>query len=496
MPVRRRDFGHASFATSELLPVAGTLDIRKHSCDRPMKVDKPVQQSVFLPNQSSGAPAPKKKKINPWPIAAVALVLAGGGAYWATQQYNQQQQARQVIAQSKTVAAIRQDVKLKVTAGGTVYPLQSANISPKSFGRVAAVYVREGERVRRGQLLAQIDDSNLRGQLTQAEGQLAAARANLQKALAGFRTEEVNQAAASLADAQAAMTMTESNYAQDQVLFQEGAVSERVLENSRSQRLRATAQVDSVQQMLRLRQKGNRPEDIAYARAQVTIAQGTVETIRVQLADARLSAPFDGVVTRVYADPGSIVSPTTPRLSLDSTVSSSVLNLAGEMIVKTNVAESDIVRVRVGQKVILRADAYPGRTFAGVVREVAPQSSVLQNVTSFEVKVSLLDPTAAQVLRGGMSIDAEFQVGNVPNALLIPTVAIVRQANGTGVYIKDTKGKPEFRLVRTGVNSGTYTQVLSGLKDSEPVFISFPPGFRPDTVSSGLPGVSLRGTVR
>jgi HlyD family secretion protein len=464
-----------------------------------MKLDK-TGQSVFLPTSQAPAarpPAPRKKKSNNGlAFGLIALVLAVGGGLWASQQYGRQQQARQEAAKAKTVAASRRDVQLKVTAGGTVYPLRSANISPKSFGRVAAVYVREGERVRKGQLLAQIDDSNLQGQLLQAQGQLAAARAAYDKARVGFRSEEINQAAASLSDAEAALSVAENNFSQDQALFQQGAISERVFENSRGQRERAQAQVESVRQALQLRQRGNRPEDIAYARAQVIVAQGAIQTIRAQIDDTRLRAPFDGVVTRVYSDPGTIVSPTTPRLSLDSTVASAVLNLAGELIVKTNVAEADIVRVRPGQPVLVRADAYPGRTFRGQVREVAPQSTVVQNVTSFEVKVSLTDPTAAGSLRAGMSVDAEFQVGQVPQALLIPTVAIVRKANDTGVYTKDPQGRPEFRTVRTGINTGTQTQILSGLKPDEQVFLSFPPGFRPDTTGGTFSGLSLRGTAR
>jgi HlyD family secretion protein len=453
-----------------------------------MKLNKPLTVSTTTP---PAARAPRRRSGNLLVVLALVALAAGGG-FVAYRQYTQQQEARIAAAQVRTVTARRENVRTTVSASGTVVPLISVNISPKASGRVAAIYVKEGQRVRKGTLLAQIDDSNLRGQLLQAEGQLASAQANLQKALAGFRPEEVSQAAAAVEDARAALAVARSNYEQDQALFQQGAISERILNNSRAQRDRAEAQLAQAEEILALRNRGTRREDIAVARAQVTVAQGSVQTIRTQIADLRLYAPIDGLISRIYADVGSIVSPVTPSSNFVSSISSSVMNLAGEAIVRVNVAESDIPRIRVGQSVAISADAFPGRTFQGRVREVAPQSTTIQNVTSFEVKITLTDPQAS-VLRTGMSVDAEFVIGTLPQALMIPTVAIVRLDNRTGVYIKGEKDQPEFRAMRPGVTIGNQTQVLSGLTEAEQIFISFPPGFKPEAKSGGLPGMSLRG---
>jgi HlyD family secretion protein len=456
-----------------------------------------VKKPLPLPATTPTAPrlARKKSNNNGWLLGLIFVALAAGGGVIAVRQNQQQAEKKAAAQDAQTVAVSREDVQLKASASGTVAPLQSINISPKSPGRVTAVYVKEGQRVKKGQLLAQIDDSNLRGQLAQAEGELAQAQATYKKVQAGFRKEEIDQASATVQDAQAALSVAQSNYEQDQSLFQQGAISKRVLENSRAQRERAQAQLESAHQSLNLRMNGNRPEDIAIAHAQVEAAQGGLQTIRIQMADDKLRAPISGVITRIYADPGSIVSPSTPSSNLNSSISSSVMNLAGELIAKTNVAETDVIRVRLGLPVAIHADAYPGKTFAGRVREVAPQSTVVQNVTSFEVKVTLLPPASTQ-LRSGMNVDADFITGEVPQALMVPTVAIVRQVGLTGVYVKGAKGQPEFRAIKTGINTSSRTQVTAGLKSGEQVFISFPPGFRPGTVSSSLPGGSLRGTVR
>ncbi len=459
-----------------------------------MALDQPAGlRSLKRPQK---APAGQNKnKWGGWLVVLLVLALAGGGGLIAYRQYNQQTQAR-LTQKAQTVAAGREDIQLKVSASGTIQPLQSVNISPKTPGRVLETYVKEGQKVERGQTLARIDSSNLQGQLLQTQGQLAAAEAALQKAEAGLRPQEVEQALAGVEDAQAGFNIAQSNYEQDLKLFSEGAISERIVENSRATRDRSQAQLNSAKRLYEIRRLGSRREDISAARAQVMVARGNVQTIRTQINDTILIAPFSGTITRIYADPGSIVSPNTPSSNLNSSISSSVMNLAGELVVKTNVAETDVTRIRVGQTVKVHADAYPGKTFSAQVRQIAPQSTVIQNVTSFEVKATLIDPQES-LLRGGMSIDADFVTGDIKGALLIPTVAIVRQQGATGVFIKkDNQDKPTFQAITTGFNIDSRTQVTSGLKVGDQVYISFPPGFRPNTTSGSLPGSSLRGTVR
>lgn len=452
----------------------------------------PMQSTKTLPDKvkpgRAGSPG------GPGGLALIILLVAlvVGGGIFAYRQFNQPSTQ---VKQAQTVPAMREDVQITVSASGLVQPLQSVNISPKTPGRVSEILVGEGTKVSTGQVLARMDSSNLQGQLTQAEGQLAGAEANLQKVLAGSRPEEIEQAEATVREAEAALASAQRVYEQDRGLFDDDVIPQRVLINSTAQRDRAQAQLDSARQVLTLRRQGSRVQDVDAARAQVTVARGQVQTVRAQSTDTVLRAPFSGTITRVPADPGSFVSPTSPALSANSGVLTSVMTLAREPIVLANVAEADIARISLGQSVKVRADAYPGKTFSGRVREVAPESSVVQNVTSFQVKVTLLDNQAG-LLRTGMNAEMDFVTGVVKGALLIPTVAIVRQENRTGVYVKTTKDKPEFRPIQTGINTGPRTQILAGLQPEEQVYISFPPGFRPDTATSTIPGGSLRGTVR
>ena len=185
------------------------------------------------------------------------------------------------------------------------------------------------------------------------------------------------------------------------------------------------------------------------------------------------------MIAQKYADVGAFVTPTTSASATSSATSSSIFALAGALEGVANVAETDIGAIYLGQPVQLQVDAYPDRLFRGRVRLIAPDSVVLQNVTSFQVRIQLEDPDRDKLL-SGMNFSAGFLVGRHARALLIPTAAIVSQERGTGVYVVDTRGKPQFRPIRVGVTVGTRSEVLSGLRQGQRVFITFPGRRKPN----------------
>ncbi|BAZ40832.1 RND family efflux transporter MFP subunit [Calothrix sp. NIES-4101] len=487
-------------------------------------------------------PLKKKLRFNAlgkWLVFLSLLLLAGGGGFFIYQQtvVQPRQQARR---NRQTVPIARENLTVTVTANGTIQPEMSINLSPKTSGILRQLFVKEGDAVEVGQVVAKMDDSNLQGQLLQAKGQLAQAEANLQKLIAGNRPQDIAQAQAQLNEAQAnlqkvkvgnrpqdiaqaqarlqnaqsQLQQAESTFQQNDRLYKQGAISERTWLDSQSLRDRAQSQVLEAQKALELQQAGSRPEDIlqaqatvqqrqqalslakagsriediAQARAQVISARGTLKTIQTQVNDTFIRAPFDGTVTRKYADPGAFVTPTTAGSSVSSATSSSILSLASANQIVVNVAESNIAQMRLGQKAIITADAYPGKKFAGKVTQISPQSIVVQNVTSFEVKVKILDDKE-NLLRSGMNVNVTFDAGTLENVLVVPTVAIVRQTEGTGVYVQGESNRPKFVQISTGLTVNDKTEVRSGLKGSERIFITFPEGTRP---RSRVPGGSNR----
>jgi HlyD family secretion protein len=503
-----------------------------------INTSKPVDSSALV------AEVKKKKDRNRWLSWLLALTLVGGigyAIYYQVAAVSRQEVRRRVLTQSVE----RQSLAIAVSANGTVKPERSINLSPKNSGILKRLLVKEGDIVKQGQILANMDDSNLRGQVISAQGQLAQAQANLQKAQAGNRPQDIGQAQAQLDEAeanlqkaiagnrpqdigqaqaqlqntQAALSKAEDNFRRNQDLYNTGVISLQTLNQSRADRDAAQATVNVSKQALGLQKAGSRPEDIEQvravvkqrqqalallkagsrkedidvARAQVTSARGTLQNILAQINDTVIRAPFDGVVTKKYADPGAFVTPTTASSDVSSATSSSILSLASTNEVVANLAETNISKISLGQKVTITADAYPGKTFEGNVKQIAAQSVVSQNVTSFEVRLTLIDPQ--RLLRSGMNVTTDFQVGKLENVLVVPTASVVRRENATGVFVAGENNRPIFTPIETGVTVNNFTEVKSGLTGNERVLLSFPPGSRPQSTPRGgvFPGLGGGG---
>jgi HlyD family secretion protein len=237
------------------------------------------------------------------------------------------------------------------------------------------------------------------------------------------------------------------------------------------------------QQALNLLKAGSRPEDIAQARAQVVAAQGAVAIAQRNIDDTVIRAPFAGIIARKYADPGAFVAPTTAGSDVTSATSSSILALASTNEIVAQVAEASIAQIKVGQVAVIKVDAYAGKTFEGKVTQVATQSLIQQNVTSFEVKVAVADPQ--KLLSQGMNVTIDFKAGELNQVLIVPTAAIVQEKTAQGVYVAKPGGDPVFTPIVVGTTVNDKTEVKSGLTGNEQVLLSFPAGTRKVTPITG-----------
>ena len=433
--------------------------------------------------------------------------------------------AREARNQLPTQTVERQDLKITITANGKIQPERSINLSPKNAGVIKTLLVKEGNFVKKGQIIAYMDDSNLQGQFTQAKAGVASQEASLQKLKSGNRPQEIAQAKAQLEEAQAnlnkliagnrpqdiaqsqarlnrakvTLNQTEAELNRYQQLFNSGAISRQNLSTYQTNRETALSQVKEAEQALSLLKIGSRQEDIQQARAkvkqlqvsynlskagarkedinqalaQVNSARGSLQTILAQIDDTVIRAPFDGVITKIYSKPGSFVTPNNAVGSSSSSLSSSILSLTANNQLVANIAESNLAKIRIGQKVNIKTDAYPNQIFLGKVSQVAAQATVEQNVTSFEITAEIISEKKS-LLRSGMNVEAEFEFGKKDNALVVPTVAVVREEKGTGVYILNDKDKPVFKSIQTGVVVKNKTEIKSGLTGDEKILLSAP----------------------
>jgi HlyD family secretion protein len=421
-----------------------------------------------------------------WLLGLVVAAVIGGGGFFAYRTFGQRQPKQRQKA--LTVPVKTQDLSVRISASGTAIPLQEVNLSPKTSGRLVQLYVDQGDRVEQGQILARMDDREIQTSLDQSTANLAQAEARLALARAGTRVEEIAQAQAQVDVAQSQEKLASDRSQRYQNLANQGAISRDQLEEYLNNQRKSQADLRQAQQKVEQLQSGSRPEEIAQNIAQVAQAKAQLRAAQIQATDAVIRAPFSGIITQKYANVGSFVTPTTAASATSSATSTSIVAIASNLEILAKVPERDIGQVRLSQKVEIRADAFPGQRFKGKVRLVAPAAVVDQNVTSFQVRITL--ETGQNQLRSGMNLDLTFVGENLKDALVVPTVAIVNQKGKVGVLIPDAKQQPEFHPVTIGSSIGDQTQIIEGLKIGESVFVYLPKV--PQSNKSAAPPIRFR----
>ncbi|MBF2065622.1 MAG: efflux RND transporter periplasmic adaptor subunit [Calothrix sp. C42_A2020_038] len=465
------------------------------------------------------------KKIKPpsrWVLGIMAAGVFVAGTV-ATNTFVSQRARNEDITQL-TVPVEAKNVTLRITASGRVSPVQSVNISPKNGGILAELFVEQGDKVQQGQIIAKMNSADIQARVQQARANLAAAKAQLDQAREGSRPQEIAQARARLAQAEAQLAQSragnrpqeiaqaqaqvdaaqaKANYTTEQVrryryLVDQGAEKRQLLDQAVSDDNAAQASLREAQKRLSLLQSGSRaeeitqrqaavaearaalqlsesgsrPTEIAQRQATVAEAQARLQAELVNLEDSIIRAPFSGIITQKYANIGAYVAPTTSASTSASATSSSIVALVRGLEILANVPEADIGRIRTGQKVEITSDAYPDQVFKGRVRLVAPEAVKEEGVTLFQIRVQI--DTGVDKLRSGLNVDLTFLGDEVPNALMVPTVAIVTEKGNTGVLVPDAKNQPQFRAVTIGSQIKDQTQIIEGVKQGERIFLNPP----------------------
>ncbi len=463
----------------------------------------------------------KKRSNNPliFGILTCSLILFGTTGYFFTRNSNSKIQLQEL-----TVPVVRDNLTIKITTSGKVEPIKSVNVSPKNPGRLVKLLVEQGDQVSMGQTLAIMENLEVQAQKSQAkaelkrakaqlsskriemlgdikqsEARLAQAKARLAQAKARI-PQDIRQNQAQIQSAQSRLKLSQERVKRNKYLLQQGAISQDAydeviteVENSAAallelqQRLTQleTTRYPEIEQLefaiaeseLALEQQKNIYHDeIAALEAQIQVNQASLEQIKVQYSDTIVTAPFAGIVTQRYAVEGSFVTPATSASTSASASATSILALAQGLEIVAKVPEVDIGQLQQGQKVAIIADAYPENTFEGKVTRIAPEAIIEDNVTSFEVRITLL--TGQDKLRSKMNVDVTFLGQELTDSLVVPTVAIVTQQGQIGVMVLNKNNEPEFKSVKIGLTLQDKTQIIEGITSEDQVFIDLPRKYR------------------
>jgi membrane fusion protein PltH len=322
-------------------------------------------------------------------VALLALALAGLG-WWLTHRH-----------------AARHEIVLY----GNV-DLREVDLAFNDSQRIAQVLVQEGDRVHRGQVLALLDTDRLTPELDVAKAQAKAQAAALQRLHNGSRPQEIAQARANLALAQANARAARDNYRRVSEVFRSSsgrAVSHQDLVNSKAQWDVAEAKVAVSREALDLAVVGPRREDIAQAQAMLDADRANVALLGQELADATLKAPLDAIVRSRIAEPGDMASPQKAAFTLAIT---------DPKWVRAYVSESDLGWVHPGMRASVQVDSFPQRRFEGWVGFVSPvaeftpktvETPDLRSSLVYEVRVFVKDP--GDDLRLGMPATVDLPLG-------------------------------------------------------------------------------------
>ena len=447
----------------------------------------------------------KHKKIG----ALIGLAIAALLAVPAIATWRSTQTPSKVDLTALTVAVQPENLTVRLTASGSVAPAQTVNLSPKAAGRVAELFVEQGDFVQTGQPIARMENQELLAQRAQLQASLVEAEERLQQLRQPARPEiilqaeadiakaagEVNRAQGQVVDAQSQVEFAQSQLKRQQDLANQGAISSNALdefirkENAAKATLtQAQAQLDQAvaggdrsQQQAAEKRKSGAPSDIRQAAARVAAAAAQVQQVDDRLADTLVRAPFSGQVTQRYASQGAFVTPTTQASATGSGASStSIVAIASALEIVAKVPEVDIGQIKRGQAVEVKVDAFPKEAFQGRVRLIAPEAIEERDVKFFQVRIVLL--TGKDKLRSGMNADLAFVGEQLKEVLVVPTVAIVTKRGETGVLVPNEQSQPQFKPVKIGISQGNKTQILDGIAPGAIVFVQLPEGKKLDEI--------------
>ena len=356
-----------------------------------------------------------------------------------------------------TAAAVKRELPRFFEASGSLAGDQQTDVAPQTSGKVVAVGVDIGSPVRRGQMLVQLDDSELKLRVDQAVAQLGQAKAAVRQAeeKIGLRSGQAfdPNRVAEVAAAKVALDLAQKNLVRAEKLIESGDVSRSFYDEQRSRRDQLKEQYDVAVAQARQNYAG-----VDVSRTNVANAEAQLALARKNLSYAVIPAPIDGFVTERTADVGEYVSPQQKVVTIVR---------INPLRIRIDIPEQAIPEVKVGQSVSITTSAWPDRNFSGRVARIAPNVSATSRTLTVEAEIE----NSSGALKPGQFATVRILQERAEPAVLVPARAVVTEAGVSRLYvIKD--GHAEQRVVQTGQTEGDLIEIRSGVAADEQVATS------------------------
>jgi RND family efflux transporter MFP subunit len=375
-----------------------------------------------------------------WISFAVILGCLAAGAWFLRDRFVSEEDGS-ANARPTSATVESRDIHFSINAAGEIGPAEQVSVRPEINGRILQLPVDIGDTVKKGQLLFQLDDTNLQIEKSSAEKDVERAKLQVEQA--------------------------ERNYLRSESLFNDKLISKEVFEDSKTQ----------------------------YELAKNTLSRSekALELVQDSLRKTRIVAPFDCTVLTRPVSMGQAVSGSGGFNS--GTEVLTIANLT-DMVINAHINQADVSRLGVNDEVSVEVEAVPGLEMVGKVERIAPQATIKNNIKGFAVRILLQN--VDERVRPGMTADIQIPVAAADNVVAVPLAAVfterdpVTQQTERYVYVVE-KGRFERRPVQIGVSDYFYAEVQKGLSPGETVALEQPPKDKIITVPEAITGGSRGG---
>jgi RND family efflux transporter MFP subunit len=313
-------------------------------------------------------------------------------------------------------AAKRSDVAAHLTVVGNLIGLQTVDVAPRTAGRLLSVNVQLGDSVRRGQVMAKVEDREIVEQVRAAEASQEVAKATIRQREADLKVAELN-------------------FERSKNLFSRQLLAKQALDDAESRYMASVAQLD-------------------LSKAQLSQNDARLQELQFNLNNTIITSPVEGFVGKRHVDPGAMVNTNT---AIASVVEISRLKLV------VNVVEKDLRMVNAGDVGIVEVDAYPGEKFNGRIARVAPVLDPATRTASIEIEI----PNGDHRLKPGMYARISLTVEERKNTLVVPKNAVIDFENKRGVWVPNDEKRAAFVPVTLGIEGPEQIEIVAGLKEGD-----------------------------
>ena len=396
-----------------------------------------------------------RRKRRGWILfGVIALLVLVGGFYGLSAALRPNNQ----IDPSKLANVTRGDLARSVVATGKIQPRAKVEAKSKASGIVKQILVDYGAFVKEGQVLVELDKEELRARVREANANLEAAQAALESAQAAHERNQVEAEGPDLPFLKASMERARN-------LHKEGLISKSLVEDAEK-----AYQLALNKQMVALRNVSVTRAEISRAKAQVAQAQAGLDRAEEDLRYSTITSPMDGLVLSRNVEVGDAVSSILVLGSQATLVMT--LGDVSDVYVLGKVDEADIGKVFLRQPARIVVESFKDKKFEGKVTKISPLGVEKDNVTTFEVRVSIHNPGGE--LRANMTANAEIILEEKHNVLIVPENAVLYDKDrNASLELPDPRAEKGRRkiAVKLGISNGVKTELIEGLHEGQKVIL-------------------------